>query len=139
NSRHPFFLWLHYFDVHEHDEVGDHDRHLQAYLAGRPLLPGKESKYRAMLGLIDKEMGVLKQELQARNLWERTVIVFVSDHGESLGEHPRLPNHHGHMLYNALIHVPKMIRIPGIRPCQSERSEERRVGKECRSRWGRES
>ena len=116
----PIFLWLHYFDVHEHDEVDDQDRHLHEYLADRPLLPGKEPKYRAMVGLVDVEIGVLIRELQSRKLWDQTVIAFVSDHGESLGEDPRLPNHHGHVLYNPLVHVPMLIRIPGVEPCWND-------------------
>jgi arylsulfatase A-like enzyme len=39
--------------------------------------------------------------------------VFVSDHGEGLGEDPRLPDNHGRVLYNPLIHVPLAIRLPG--------------------------
>lgn len=116
----PFFLWLHYFDVHEHDEVEDGDRNLQDYLDGRPLDPGKTPKYRAMVGLVDAEIGALRAELDTRGLWDTTVIAFASDHGESLGEDPRLPEHHGRVLYNALVHVPMAIRIPGVERCWSD-------------------
>ena len=112
----PFFLWLHYFDVHEHDELKDSDRELKA-LAARTGEPerrlGKQDKYRAMLGLIDLQIGRLIDALHSRGLWERTIVVLVSDHGEGLGEDPRLPEHHGRFLYNPLVHVPLAVRLPG--------------------------
>lgn len=109
----PFFLWLHYFDVHEHDEVEDGDRNLRRFLGDPAVRLGKRDKYRAMLGLVDEQLGVLIEELSARKLWDETIVVFVSDHGEGLGEDPRLPDNHGRVLYNPLIHVPLAIRVPG--------------------------
>ena len=109
----PFFLWLHYFDVHEHDEVEASDRNLRRHLNDpRPKLD-RLGKYRAMLGLVDDQVGQLIDELVRRDLWARTIVVFVSDHGEGLGEDPRLPDNHGRVLYNPLIHVPLAIRLPG--------------------------
>jgi arylsulfatase A-like enzyme len=109
----PFFLWLHYFDVHEHDEVEADDRNLRRHLNdNRPKLD-RIGKYRAMLGLVDGQIGRLIDELVRRDLWTRTIVVFVSDHGEGLGEDPRLPDNHGRVLYNPLIHVPLAIRLPG--------------------------
>lgn len=112
----PFFLWLHYFDVHEHDELKDSDRELRqlAVRAGEPdRRLGRVDKYRATLQLVDAQVGRLIDALQSRGLWERTIVVFVSDHGEGLGEDPRLPENHGRVLYNELIHVPLAIRLPG--------------------------
>ena len=110
----PYFLWLHYFDVHEHDEVKDGDRELRRQLQQDPELRlDRVGKYRAMLGLVDLQIGRVIDELSARHLWDRTIVVFVSDHGEGLGEDPRLPDNHGRVLYNPLIHVPMAIRLPG--------------------------
>jgi hypothetical protein len=107
----PFFLWAHYFDVHEHHEiklanlrevvgdVGDLDR------AGR---------YRLMVRLVDMQLGALVQALREAGQWDRTIVVLVSDHGEGLGEDPRLPDNHGRFVYNPLVHVPMAIRIPGV-------------------------
>lgn len=108
----PFFLWLHYFDVHEHDEVDGGDRNLRRFLGGGAQL-GKIQKYRAMLGLVDEQLGVVIDDLVKRGRWDETIVVFVSDHGEGLGEDRRLPDNHGRVLYNALVHVPLAIRIPG--------------------------
>jgi hypothetical protein len=110
----PFFLWLHYFDVHEHDEVELGDRNLRRFLGGGGETHlGKLQKYRAMLGLVDEQIGVMIDDLVRRGRWDETIVVFVSDHGEGLGEDRRLPDNHGRVLYNALVHVPLAIRIPG--------------------------
>ncbi|WAS99439.1 sulfatase-like hydrolase/transferase [Nannocystis punicea] len=109
----PFFLWLHYFDVHEHDEVDGGDRSLRRVLGNPNPRLGRREKYRAMLRLVDEQIGVLVDELVTRQLWDKTLVVLVSDHGEGLGEDPRLPDNHGRVLYNPLIHVPLAIRIPG--------------------------
>jgi arylsulfatase A-like enzyme len=109
----PFFLWVHYFDVHEHDEVKPGDRDLARVVGEQTGKLSRRDKYRAMLALVDEQLGALLAELRRRGLWDRTLIVFVSDHGEGLGEDPRLPDNHGRVLYNPLIHVPLAIRVPG--------------------------
>lgn len=113
DAQAPFFLWLHYFDVHEHDEIEDGDRNLRRVVGGPSTRLGRRDKYRATVGLVDQQIGALVEELARRGLWERTIVVLASDHGESLGEDPRLPDNHGRVLYNPLIHVPLAVRIPG--------------------------
>lgn len=115
----PIVLWIHYFDVHEHGEIELGDRHLQELLAGRPLDPGKAPKYRATVGLVDRGLARLIAGLQERGLWERAIVVLASDHGEGLGEDPRLPDNHGRVLYNPLVHVPLAIRLPGNPPARA--------------------
>lgn len=111
----PFFVWAHYFDVHEHAQVSVADRGLAAR-AQRYDLTSVAGKYRALVALTDEEIGHLFDELRGRGLWERTIVVLLSDHGESLGEDPRLPAQHGRFVYNALTHVPLALRIPGVAP-----------------------
>lgn len=43
--------------------------------------------YKAMLLCIDEQIGRLFAALEAEGIWENTVIVFTSDHGEMLGDH----------------------------------------------------
>ncbi|CAN5702783.1 hypothetical protein BH11MYX3_BH11MYX3_48260 [soil metagenome] len=107
----PSFVWLHYFDVHEHHQID----------VPRSLLKGvheeasrKRHGYRALLLAIDHEIGRLRAELVTRNLADRTIIVFASDHGESLGEDPRLLETHGKVAYHALVRIPLAFHIPGI-------------------------
>jgi arylsulfatase A-like enzyme len=114
-SERPFFLWAHYFDVHEHHEVEVTDRELVRHAGGRDLRTAA-GKYRALVALTDHEIGRLVEAVRERDLWDRTIVVLFSDHGESLGEDPRLPRNHGRFVYNALTHVPLAIRIPGVPP-----------------------
>jgi hypothetical protein len=115
----PFFLWLHYFDVHEHHEIK---------LANLSDLVGdvgdldKVGRYRLMVRIVDGYIGEMIAGLQARGLWERTIVVLVSDHGEGLGEDPRLPDNHGRFVYNPLVHVPMAIRVPGFAPGRVQRA-----------------
>lgn len=107
----PWFVWLHYFDVHEHHQIDVPKAMLQAvHPSARPAL----TKYRALLAQIDRELGHLLDELEARHLLDHTIIVFASDHGESLGEDPRLLETHGKVTYGTLIRIPLAIRIPGV-------------------------
>jgi arylsulfatase A-like enzyme len=115
SPRPPFFLWLHYFDLHEHDEISLQDRRLKEFLPD-PMPPDqpRRVKYQAILALLDREIGALTAALEERGLWEHTIVVLFGDHGESLGEDPRLPQNHGKYLYNPLVHVPLALRIPGL-------------------------
>lgn len=58
----------------------------------------------------DHAIGELVQTLSDLNLLGETLIVLVSDHGESLGEHRIYFDHHG--LYEATIHVPFILSCP---------------------------
>jgi arylsulfatase A-like enzyme len=111
----PWLLWLHYFDVHEHDEVDEGDRQLERLRTSTGSL-SRPARYRLLVQLVDEQVGELRRALTEAGQWEHTVVVLASDHGEGLGEHPRLPDNHGRFLYNALVHVPFSLRIPGVAP-----------------------
>ncbi|HVV88709.1 MAG TPA: sulfatase, partial [Kofleriaceae bacterium] len=106
-----YALWVHYFDVHEHAQL-DVPADLLAAVPddGRGAVA---RRYRALLKVVDGQIGRLLDELEARGKADRTIIVLCSDHGESLGEDPRLPEHHGLVVYQPLIHVPLAIHVPG--------------------------
>ena len=105
----PLALWVHYFDAHEHDELSPHDRQLRQQTTSRDPV----ERYRAAVRLVDEGIGSLRRGLRERGLWDDALIVLVSDHGESLGEDPRLPDNHGRVLYGALTNVPFAIHVPG--------------------------
>jgi arylsulfatase A-like enzyme len=46
-------------------------------------------------------------------LWERTVFISGSDHGEGFNKHKGLRAHNTH-LYEEVIHVPMFFRVPGL-------------------------
>lgn len=121
----PVFLWLHYFDVHEHHQMEATDPRLAAVLdpgdeAGRDGIRAGyndvEKHYWATVKLVDDDIARVIDELKKRAMWDRTIFVVLSDHGESLGEDPRLPRTHSAVLYNPLIAIPLVIRVPGLAP-----------------------
>lgn len=109
----PWYAWVHYFDVHEHHQIDVPADLLRAVDRGASR---KVHRYRALLHAIDRAIGRLLDELTARGIAERTVIWFVSDHGESLEGDPRMPATHGKVTYAPLVRVPFAIRIPGVAP-----------------------
>ncbi|HEY5951106.1 MAG TPA: sulfatase-like hydrolase/transferase [Kofleriaceae bacterium] len=111
----PGFIWVHYFDVHEHHQIEVPARLRDAVHPG----PSKKTHvYRALLRAIDNEVARLLEELAKKNLMDKTIIVFASDHGESLGEDPRLLDTHGKVTYAPLVRIPIAFRIPGVTPGQ---------------------
>lgn len=64
----------------------------------------------------DRHMGAFINRLKEAGLWEDTVFVFVSDHGEEFNEHGSWG--HGHSIYQELLHVPLMIHREGVVPAR---------------------
>jgi arylsulfatase A-like enzyme len=69
--------------------------------------------YDAEVSEMDAAVGVVLDALEASGQWERTVIAFVADHGEGLGDHDHY--HHGYTLFEDQVHVPMLLRVPGHR------------------------
>ena len=86
----------------------------------------REAVIPAYMGLIkqcDDQMGRLFKYLKESGEMDNTIIVLTSDHGDYLGDH--------WLGEKDLFHA-QSVKVPLI---IYDRSEERRVGKECRSRW----
>jgi arylsulfatase A-like enzyme len=120
----PAFVWLHYFDVHEHHQIKVTRAMLAAVHAPRERgVPGGSvapaaHAYRALLAQIDREIGHLLDELAAQQRADSTIVVFVSDHGEALGEDSRLGDTHGRVAYGPLVRIPLAFHVPGVAPGQ---------------------
>jgi arylsulfatase A-like enzyme len=113
----PAFLWLHFFDVHEHLQLPSGTPSIVGLLSpSGDEIVDRIAKYRATLQLVDKGVGLLLDELRSQGRWDHTIVILASDHGESMLEDKRLPKAHGLFLYNPLTHVPLAIRIPGVLP-----------------------
>jgi uncharacterized sulfatase len=69
--------------------------------------------YYGMIALVDHHIGRVIDHLKATGLYDRTVIVFTSDHGDYLGHH-RLWNK-GLQAYDDIQKVPFIVRVPGCR------------------------
>lgn len=70
-----------------------------------------QAKYYAMIELIDHNVGRMLDALEASGQIENTVVIFTSDHGETLGDHGLLLK--GCRFYESLVHVPLVISWPG--------------------------
>ena len=114
----PFFLWLHYFDVHEHHQIPANDPQVMASRSAGDVPGTRAERYRAMVGVVDRALSELWRGLDETGLTDRTLVVLMSDHGESLLEDPRLPENHGRVLYQPLTHVPLAMRMPGAQPAK---------------------
>ncbi|MEM9852066.1 MAG: sulfatase-like hydrolase/transferase [Pseudomonadota bacterium] len=66
------------------------------------------------LALIDHHFGRMMQVLDELGLSENTYVIYISDHGDWLGDHGLILK--GPMHYDGLLKVPLMVRGPGIAP-----------------------
>ncbi len=96
----PFFAWLHFYDAHAPRTPPD---------PYRSMYPG--DTYSASIAFVDGQIGRLLNWLAGRRLLDRTLIVVIADHGESLGEHGEWT--HALRLYQSVLHVPLIVRAPG--------------------------
>lgn len=67
----------------------------------------------AMMTLIDDQIGAILEVLRRRGLYEDTLIVFTSDHGDMLGDHYYLQKG---CPWRQALNVPLAIRLPGGQP-----------------------
>jgi arylsulfatase len=68
----------------------------------------RRNRYISEVNWMDTSIGEFVVELKTRGIYDDTLILFTSDHGESLGEHGAF----GHVqnLYDEMIHVPLVIK-----------------------------
>lgn len=67
--------------------------------------------YDAEVAANDRSFGALLDALRARGLYDGSLLVFVSDHGEELGEHGQIG--HAHDLYREVLDIPLIVKWPG--------------------------
>ena len=70
--------------------------------------------YDASIRAMDVEVGRLTERLRSLGLLEKTVLAFISDHGEEFLDHDRM--FHGQTVYGELTGVPLMLYGPGHVP-----------------------
>lgn len=66
--------------------------------------------YWGMISEVDNQIGRIEAALRERGLWDNTVIVFTSDHGEMMGDHHTLGKFG---FFDQSYHIPLIIRDPG--------------------------
>ena len=70
-----------------------------------------QARYYAMIAQIDDQFGRILKTLDETGQRENTVIIFTSDHGESLGDHGLM--YKGCRFYEGLVRVPLIFSWPG--------------------------
>jgi arylsulfatase A-like enzyme len=79
------------------------------------------AKYLGLVKLLDDEVGRIIQTLKEEGLYEKSTIVFTSDHGEMLGSHSLWQKM---CMYEASAKIPLIIKLPNnIKPKVKESSE----------------
>jgi len=113
----PFFAFIHLFDPHT--PYAPPEPYRDRY--GTDLV----ARYDGEVAFVDSLLGELVSELKTQGLYEKTVLVLVGDHGESLGDHQE--STHGFFVYDATIRVPLLIKAPGARRGVRARAQVRTI------------
>lgn len=132
----PFFLYVHTIDPHvpylpprdalavydpePYSGIVDFSRDrelLEGIKIGRIRLSARdrvrlEALYDAEIHYHDTHFGAIVQALEARGVADETIVVFTADHGEEFWDHDSVG--HGHSVWEELINVPLIVRIPGV-------------------------
>ncbi|HYN40764.1 MAG TPA: sulfatase-like hydrolase/transferase [Thermoanaerobaculia bacterium] len=69
--------------------------------------------YDGEVAAADAAVGAFLDELKRRGIYEKSLIVFLSDHGEGLGDHGE--EEHGVFLYREAIQVPLLLKLPSTK------------------------
>ena len=132
----PFFLYVHTIDPHvpylpPEDTLSLYDSEpyrgpvdfrrdrglLEKIKAGQLRLSSRdrerlEALYDGEITYHDVHFASVMDGLERRGLADDTIVVFTADHGEEFFEHDSVG--HGHSLFEELLHVPLVMRVPGV-------------------------
>jgi arylsulfatase A-like enzyme len=118
NGDRPFFLMLHYMDPHDpyftHPWNGEAFARVANPNPARGLADRYRSAYDGEISYLDTQLDRLFRELRARGVYDRSLIVLTSDHGEEFCEHGGW--WHGTTLYDEQIAVPLVVKPPAGGP-----------------------
>ncbi|HJM55951.1 MAG: hypothetical protein CMJ98_02100 [Planctomycetes bacterium] len=143
-GQQPFFLWVHYFDPHgpylppsPYNEAFKTTDELRQWLGDRAValtvfrskvkrteqgnkvnLLSSVNQYDGEIAFMDHHIGVLLDHLKEANMWNRTVVAVMGDHGEGLNQH-REPGHG--FSWDEQVRVPFLLRAPGLEPRKESR------------------
>lgn len=109
----PFYAQIHFHETHrtfEHDpdrpvDPGDVD--LPPYYPDHPITRLDWSLYLETVQVLDKKVGAVLQRLEDEGLADNTVVFFTGDHGRPMVRGKQ-------WLYDSGIHIPLIIRWPGV-------------------------
>jgi choline-sulfatase len=100
----PFFAWVHYYDPHH------------PYVGPQPLVDRFTDRshptYDAEIALVDIQLERIFDRLRREGLWEKTLVVVATDHGESLGDIAEA--FHGIFLYETTMRAALLFSNPRL-------------------------
>lgn len=94
-----FFAWLHFYDAHS---PYDPPEPFKSQFRDHP--------YAGEISFVDQQIGRVLRWLDTKGLTDKTIVIAVGDHGESLNEHRE--GTHGLFIYEATTRVPLIVRTP---------------------------
>ena len=99
HASEPFFYFFHVFEPHT------------PYEAEEPFRSRYRDAYDAEIATADAIVGDFLDKLRSSGVYDKAIIVLLSDHGEGLGDHGE--PEHGIFLYREVVHVPLLLKLPG--------------------------
>ncbi len=97
-AERPFFLFFHLFEPHT------------PYAPPEPFRSRYADPYDGEIAAADAVVGALLAELRRLGLYEDSIILLLSDHGEGLGDHGEAE--HGLLLYRESLQIPLLLKLP---------------------------
>ena len=128
NPNRPFFMLVHYFDVHaDYGAPAPYGERFVDPAYSGPTTGARDNFYASAktpedrahlvdlydgeIAFTDEHVGQLIQGLTERGLFDETTVILTADHGEEFGEH----GHFEHKtLYDNVLHVPLIIKPAGV-------------------------
>lgn len=104
DAARPFLAWIHLYEPHAPYDPPEPIR------ARFP--PTRVGAYDGEIATADLQVGRLIDHLAAAGRLDRTLVIAVGDHGESLGEHGE--EQHGFFVYGSDIQIPMIVAGPGV-------------------------
>lgn len=97
----PFFFFFHLYEPHF------------PYEPQEPFAARYADRYDGEVATADRIVGDFLEELRRLGIYDKALIVVLSDHGEGLGDHGEYQ--HAIFVYRETIQVPLLIKLPGAR------------------------
>lgn len=116
DEKQPFFLWAHYIEPHAPYRF--HGKFAAQAGVSTDSPASDAERYATEVAFVDARLGELLDGLEQRELLAGSLVVFMSDHGESLGEHSYWG--HGRNCYEEGLRVPLAFVMPGTIPAGRE-------------------
>ncbi|HEX9500641.1 MAG TPA: sulfatase-like hydrolase/transferase [Thermoanaerobaculia bacterium] len=97
-SNKPLFAFLHLYEPHT------------PYTPPEPFLSRYPNHYDGEIAYVDTIVGEFIEDLKGRGIYDKAMIILLSDHGEGLGDHGE--QEHAIFVYREQLQVPLLLKLP---------------------------